>query len=206
MGHDVSMVHRLDGHYDQAGAWDVLADAKGELAFDIGANIGQSTKVLAKGFKKVVAFEPCQESFDILACEAPTNVTPVQIAVWSSTGDVELEEHTTSIATGQLTNGDGLHWGPKVGSRRVACRTLNKLVEDFGLPDFVKIDTEGSEVEIVIGGLQTLQRIPHMIIEVHAAENEAKIRNYLPRRWEKLEHDLRVGSPTRVNHFWLVSK
>lgn len=199
------MIQRLDAHFDQAGAWDVLTEARGELAFDVGANIGQSTKVLAKGFKKVIAFEPCRESFDILAVESPANVTPVQLAVWSSVGEIELEEHSYSITTGQLTYSDGLGWGEKVGTRTVPSRTLNKLAEDFGTPDFVKIDTEGSEVEVVIGGLEILRRVSHMIIEVHDAKNEQKIRNFLPRRWKKLEHDLRVGSPTRTNHFWLVT-
>jgi FkbM family methyltransferase len=200
------MIFRLDDHQDQAGAWDVISQASGDLAFDVGANIGQSTKVLANGFKKVIAFEPCLESFEILAVEAPHNVVPVQLAVGSVNGEIELEEHELSIRTGQLTAGDGLHWGRKVGTRQVPCRTLDRLVQDFGMPDFLKIDTEGSEVEVVRGGLGCCQNVRDMIIEVHSAGNEREIRELLfNREFTKLEHNLRVGSPIRVNHFWLVS-
>jgi FkbM family methyltransferase len=201
------VISRLDHHKDQAGAWDVLTAASGELAFDIGANIGQAARVLAAGFKKVIAFEPCIESFEILTVEAAYNVTPIQLAVSSASGRVELEEHAVSISTGQLTTSDGLHWGPKVGSRTVPSRTLDSLADDFGLPDFVKIDTEGHEVEVVRGGLGCLRHIPGVIIEVHRAENETLIRELLPDRdWTLLIHDLRISPPIRQNHFWMVSR
>lgn len=201
------MITRLDLHQDQAGAWDVISNATGNLAFDIGANIGQSTKVLANGFKKVVAFEPCQESFEILATEMPFNVSPVQLAVSSVDGRVELEEHAYSISTGQLTAGDGLSWGKKVGTRLVTARKLDQLVMDWGYPDFVKIDTEGSEVEIVRGGISTLTDMPSFIIEVHRAENEQVIRDLLPHRdFKKLTHHPSIAPRLRRDHFWLVSR
>lgn len=199
-------MNRLDHHKDQAGAWDVLEAAHGDLAFDVGANIGQSTKVLHLGFKKVIAFEPCMESYEILDVEAPPNVLPIMMAVWSSNGEIELEEHENSIQTGQLTISDGLFWGKKVGSRTVRAATLDYLSMIYGQPDFVKIDTEGSEIEVVTGGVNTLTDTPSFIIEVHKAENEGPLRDLLStRKFQKLEHDLRLHSETRRNHFWLVS-
>lgn len=201
------MIFRLDDHKDQAGAWDVLEAAQGELAYDIGANVGQSTKVLSAGFKKVIAFEPCLESWEILQVEAPANVLPIMLAVSSVDGEIVLEEHSVSIGTGQLTKGDGLHWGHKVGSRVVPSLTLDTLVNHYGMPDFVKIDTEGSEVEIVRGGMKTLAEVEHLIIEVHHAGNEKPIRGMLPmHHFKKLEHNMRISSPIRQNHFWLVSR
>lgn len=200
-------MNRLDHHRDQAGAWDVLAAAHGDLAFDVGANIGQSTKVLHLGFVKVIAFEPCLESYDILQVEAPPNVIPINVAVWSSIGEIELEEHENSISTGQLTIGDGLFWGKKVGSRTVRSMTLDYLAEVYGQPDFVKIDTEGSEIEVVKGGMHMLKKVPSIIIECHAEPNGPMLMDMLPRfSWRKLEHDLRVGSPTRANHYWIVGE
>lgn len=199
------MIRRLDAHKDQAGAWDVLEQASGDLAFDVGANVGQSTKVLALGFRKVIAFEPCMESYEILDVEAPANVMPICMAVWSSNGEIELEEHENSISTGQLTASDGLHWGKKVGTRVVRAATLDYLAMVYGTPDFVKIDTEGSEVEVVKGGLSALRGVPNVIIECHKAENGPIIMDMLPWfSWRKLEHELRVGSPTRANHYWIV--
>lgn len=198
-------MHRLDAHFDQAGAWAVLENASGSLAFDVGANIGQSTKVLARGFKKVVAFEPCQESYDILAVEMPHNVQTVQAAVSSESGQVTLQEAQASIQTGQLVSHEGLAWGPLVGTRTVTSHTLADLVDSFGQPDFVKIDTEGHEVEIVKGGVECLSLTPHMIIEIHKAGNDQLIMDLLTHtKFTKLEHDLRISSPVRQNHFWIV--
>lgn len=199
------MITRLDSHSDQAGAWDVLRNATGDLCFDIGANIGQSTKVLAKGFKRVIAFEPCLESFDILQVEMPQNVTPVQIAVSSRTGDIVLCEAAHSITTGQLVTGEGLAWGALTGSRKVPARALNRLVTDFGMPDFIKIDTEGHEVEIVRGGLECLRAVPSFIIEIHKEENEELIRELLPKtQWVKLTHAATVHPAFVKDHFWIV--
>ena len=65
---------RLDDHQDQAGAWDVIENAKGHLAFDVGGNIGQAATVLANRIKQVVSLEPCAESCEILKAESPQKV------------------------------------------------------------------------------------------------------------------------------------
>lgn len=196
---------RLDDHEDAGGAWEHLK-GYGNLAFDIGANIGQAAKVLAVGYKTVIAFEPCQESFVALNAECPFNVIRRNIAISDHIGSVELDEMSYSISTGQLTTGSGLSWGVPVGKRKVSCTTLNQIAGLYGQPDFIKIDTEGHEVNIVIGGLDTLNKTQRFIIEVHAAENELPIRMMLPdRKFFKLSEPFYVSPEIRANHFWLQS-
>ena len=186
-----------------------MQHAQGMLAFDIGANIGQSTRVLAENFVKVIAFEPCIESYEILAREAPRCVEAVWTAVSSQSGHVVLTETAQHIETGQLTTGIGLHWGPVVGERKVPAITLDQATEQYGTPNFVKIDTEGHEVEVVHGGQVLLStEFPTLLIEVHRKENEQILRDLLlGYNIEKLEHEsLRPESEIRQNHFWLFAE
>jgi FkbM family methyltransferase len=198
---------RLDHHQDQAGAWDVLKAARGILAFDVGANIGQATRVLAERFGHVVAFEPCVESFEILAAEMPTKVDCLNVAVSDHEGELTLTETAHSIRTGQLTTGEGLAWGAAVGERTVPCVTLDTMVEKFGPPDFVKIDTEGAEIGVLEGAQRTLaEHRPRVIVEVHREENGPLVRALLSDYdLTELRHGdyVRQGGHTWCNHFWL---
>lgn len=196
-------INRLDDHRDQAGAWDVMCDARGHLAFNIGANIGQAARVLAPNFATVIAMEPCRESFEILLEESAPNVVPIMAAVSAQAGSVELTESAFSITTGQLTTGPGLAWGATLGVRSVDSVTVDDMVDHYGRPDFVNIDTEGHEVEVLRGWSR-----PHdcqVLIEVHRADNEDEVRDLWGGPLRKLSHHRSVGSTAFNNHFWLTT-
>ena len=199
-------MRRLDNHRDPDHVWSIMENAMGILAFDVGANIGQSTKTLAENFERVIAWEPCIESFEILSNEAPRCVICAFGAISDHDGEVALTETQQHIETGQLTTGEGLQWGPMIGERKVPCITLDHAAMDFGNPSFVKIDTEGHEIEVVRGGQLLLStEFPKLLIEVHRKENEQILRDLLMGyNIEKLEHEsLRPESEIRQNHFWL---
>src|SRR5260370_16376700 len=120
-------MHRLDEHTDPVHVWQILIDAQGYRAFDIGANIGQSTRVLAKNFVQVIALEPCKESYQFLSQEKAINVIAIPYAASSHGGVVTLNETATHIPTGQLTTGEGLHLGPSIGVRSLTSLPLYHL-------------------------------------------------------------------------------
>ena len=201
---------RLDGHYDQAGAHEFICAARGKVAWDVGANIGQTSRVLAQNFDQVLAFEPCAESYAILYDEMPSNVEALPVAVGRTDGTIRLDVAEYSINTGQLVSpGRPLPgWGDRRGSRKVPCRSLDSLLERNPPPDFVKIDVEGSEIEVLAGGPILFDQVrPDVIVEVHRAEHGAMVRDLLPGYdITELRHGTYItqGGTLHQNHYWLA--
>ena len=199
-------MRRLPDSTDAPSFAALIAAAKGNCVFDVGANIGQAAAVFARSFKHVYSFEPCKESVTILMVETPMNVVVIPKAVTDHLGTVTLTETENAIATGQLTTGTGLGWGPVVGERQVDAITLDHACTQFKTePDLVKVDTEGHEVQ-VLKGSKALIRRGHAVwlIEVHARENEDELRDLLDGyRIERIDHDYLVGSEQGRDHFYL---
>lgn len=157
-------------------------DATGYLAFDVGSNMGQSVgRMLERGFSKIVAFEPADESYEILERDygGDPKVSCQHLAVADHAGEISLAVRAAPICTGQLTatgmpyRGEGAgqpgmaNWGPDVGERHIPCQPLDTFMDTWGTPDFVKIDTEGGELKVLQGATRLLAKGPRLLIEFH---------------------------------------
>jgi FkbM family methyltransferase len=129
----------------------------GGLAFDIGAHLGnRSRALLALGFR-VVALEP-QPAFarrlEVLARGEPRlRVLPLAAAGRPGRLRLAVPAATPTVATAApafraLMEAEGVAYE---GEIEVEATTLDALVARFGVPDFVKIDAEGMEPEILEG-------------------------------------------------------
>lgn len=199
----------LAGATDPAVIERVLDTFHGELAFDVGANGGSVARRLARHFARVVAFEPCAESFADLARDLPDRITAVPQALSDEAGTVTLSETVSGSAHGELVTGDSLRysWGDPTGERQVEATTLDAAAARFGTPDFVKIDTEGHELRVVLGGMDLLQAgVTEVLIEVHAEGNGPRIMDLLPNlTWQTFRHPgYEPGSYGWANHFYLI--
>lgn len=127
-------------------------------AVDIGAHVGLWARGLTEKFDKVVAFEPCQEFADILLYNAPKISVVNRCALGERKGTVKLEVEADNTGSSHVARG--------------ATGDIPMLpLDDFGLNevDFVKIDVEGFELEVVKGGYETLKRnSPVIIVEQKA--------------------------------------
>jgi FkbM family methyltransferase len=130
----------------------------GSLVFDIGANVGNKTQVFRDLGAKVVAVEPHPDHLVHLRNRFP-DILVVPKAVGRAAGRAEMgfggELNLASLspkwiesvsATGRF---GGHVWDHLV---EVELTTLDNLAREYGTPDFVKIDVEGYESE-VLGGL-----------------------------------------------------
>jgi FkbM family methyltransferase len=129
----------------------------GDLVFDIGANVGQKTEVFLACGARVVAVEPNPLCRPILDYEFGSNkdVTLVGKAVGAQEGELDLNivgiATTASVLDDWKYLGAGYDGGGEARKVTVAVTTLDSLIAEFGVPDFVKIDVEGFEPEVMKG-------------------------------------------------------
>jgi len=128
----------------------------GDLCFDIGANVGEVSKVLLDIGAKVIAVEPqnqCIIKIKENIGENP-NLTILDSGVSSKDGELDFficpDAPTISTFSKKWKVGrfENFHW---TETKKVKVTTLDNLIGMFGLPKYCKIDVEGSEIDVLKG-------------------------------------------------------
>jgi FkbM family methyltransferase len=153
--------------------WTVIRDITGELAVDVGANIGQYTIPLASRFRRVLAIEPGLSNCSILS----RNI--------SRHGLVNVEIHRVAIAdfdgeTRMRSDPEySLNMGmSESGQPSPVCR-LDSLLKDEERIDLVKVDVEGAEWKVLDGARSIMPRIQRWLIELHNASRTGEFDSLL---------------------------
>lgn len=136
----------------------------GDLCFDIGANLGNRTKIFAKIVGSsgcVVSVEPQPYCMGILerAFCGLSQVTLEEKAIGDVPGRANMyisNENTLSSLSDAWINsvksskrfGDDTRWDRTIDVQVI---TLDSLIEKYGVPAFIKVDVEGFEREVVAG-------------------------------------------------------
>ena len=132
----------------------------GDLVFDIGANIGNRTRVFANLGARVVALEPLPQCYWALrwAFKFEPEVTIVRAAVsFDDTPKCLTQFEVDAISTLQQEWIRASEQSGRFGKLAVVreltvpCTTLDRLIEKYGVPAFTKIDVEGSEPDVLRG-------------------------------------------------------
>ena len=128
----------------------------GDLFFDIGAHLGEKSKKILDKNLKIVMLEPLPQCVKQLR-ENFKNINNVQIlekAVGRTVGNMKLEVNskipTISTMAKHWKNGrfSNQEWDQKIS---VEVTTLDRLIKIYGLPNYIKIDVEGFELDVILG-------------------------------------------------------
>ena len=139
-----------------------------EVAFDVGANVGDWTALLlarAPRLSRVFAFEPSRATFARLAARSfPASVSPQHMGLSSKPGTMPLYVMAEGSTGNSLYQRQGLEdgWGirPPEATETVALETLDRFCEQNGVEriDFLKIDAEGHDVDVLEGARESLRK------------------------------------------------
>jgi len=128
---------------------------KGNLVFDIGANVGRRTEVFIELGAKVICVEPQKACLQRLYESFGNNNKVIIVAkgIADVEGFAELyisENSIISTMSSKWKNEGRFAKGNKwVETEKIATTTLDYLLNQYGLPAFCKIDVEGFEKKVL---------------------------------------------------------
>ena len=142
---------------------------RGDVVFDIGANVGAYTFIMSKQVGnqgKVFSFEPNWINFyelnrNIVLNKATKNITALNMAL-SSSKRIDFFNYRDLEAGSSLhTFGKPVDFVGKIFVREyqqgICSLTIDQFVKEYNIPqvNHIKIDVDGIESKIIAGGVQT---------------------------------------------------
>ena len=164
-------------------------DFRGRNVYSIGSSGGDFTQFFAASVGKkgcVVAFEPNPNVYQHLkhriGRDIGSNVLAVNMCVGLAQGNSLLIVRNDDTGTGSID--------PDIQNQiisegdyheiNVPICSLDSYVASNGgkaYPNFIKIDAEGAEFDILKGAVRVLQSCPELFIEIHGATRAQKEKN-----------------------------
>jgi FkbM family methyltransferase len=174
---------------------------KGRVFVDVGANVGTWTRWLAPRFARVHAIEPNPEALPELRAHLPANAIVHEVAAWHCETILTFSRFAEPEHLSSFFQEEGINTGPKRGTIELPCCRIDSL--GIGGPvDFMKCDTEGAEIECLLGAEGLIQRDrPGLLVEVHSSRNFLALARLLA-NWEYLFTIVRHPDYQPFSHFW----
>ena len=146
---------------------------KEDVVVDVGAHMGFFALKVARKVKKVIAIEPDPDNFNFLLQNVCRNKLNDKVI----SQNVALGEHYGNIFLDRTAYGFGRTRSTTKKTPYLSkLRTLTGLLSEsnLGKASLIKIDTEGFELDVLEGSVETLQRDkPDLIIAAYHYPNES---------------------------------
>jgi len=162
---------------------------KGLIVYDIGSSSGTFTVFFSRNVGRqgrVIAFEPLEENCRALEDRAKrcrlTNIEIINLGIGNEHGYRNIAVRAGESATASMQEEIFSSIKSEIGStvRSIKIDTIDNLVLSRRIlsPDFVKIDVEGMEIEVLYGMEQVIMaKKPILFCEIHGIDLNNKRKN-----------------------------
>jgi FkbM family methyltransferase len=176
----------------------------GMVFYDLGANIGLFSLLAARlvgPSGKVFSFEPdgsvAARLYRNLARNGFENTTVIEAGVWSKSGEenfVAADLASPDHGVGRFrTENDAPAGSP------AKCIALDDFIKAALVPDAIKCDVEGAELEVFRGAEKLLEASrPWIVCEIHSQANDRALRGHLSQfgyRFEAVDENHLLATP-----------
>lgn len=171
----------------------------GDVVMDVGANVGLVSILLLKAepeLERIYAFEPLPDTFakmkhNLLLNGLPKKINPVNVGMSDKQGSFDFFLPGENEAASMQPNMDEFYMQESVDGRytgvkkmyKVQCKvtTLDEFVAENNIDrvNFIKIDVEGNEKNVLLGGINLLKRY-HPVIYTEMLRKHAARFGYHP--------------------------
>jgi len=198
---DKKMAQRLvQGQYPNADLIPLVERfvSPGNTLLDIGAHVGTFSLPFAPTVR-VIAFEPVHDTFALLEKNmgrVPGTHDVRNIGLGAQSGSASVAQRSASNAGAQtLAPGEGV--------------VVSTLDAEVSQADFIKIDVEGMEEDVLRGGVQLIERChPTILFEVHLSQlrshgsSPRALESFLRQRGYTLFFPLEKVSVMHLSRVW----
>lgn len=142
----------------------------GQVFYDVGANVGYYSLLASRyvgttGF--VVAFEPLPRNIEYLSRHARMNRLTNLVIIPKA-----LSDHSGRDNFSYANDASSCHIAPE-GNLEIMVTTLDKLLKEETIrpPNIIKVDIEGSEIDFLKGGIDSLiTHRPLIFMAIHSPQ------------------------------------
>jgi FkbM family methyltransferase len=172
---DILLLNELSEHW----AWYYFKPNRGDVVIDVGAHVGKyalpATRMVGEE-GKVIAIEAHPENFEALMRNISLNnfhnIIALNVAAYN-------ENHKKVLLAGSCDSQFSIKFRPKRNKFiEVETRTVDSIMQENGIDkaDWVKIDVEGAEIEVLEGMKDIINKSPDLkvLVEVFRG-NEHKV-------------------------------
>lgn len=155
-----------------------------KTAIDVGANVGEFSRLLAEHFDHVVAVEPDPRAFAILEKSVPSNVVCLRAAVAAVSGEVDFHLRPNTVQSSLLLEhpigGGDQADAPVIQTISTPCLSLDDILAQAHILRgdagklFVKVDVEGAEGRVLAGAFDSAFWSASWLVEIHDREREVE--------------------------------
>ena len=170
---------------------------EGDVIIDCGGFFGRFSRYVSKkvgNSGKILVFEPNPLNFLVLKEKVRTyrNVFPINKALFNE--ETELDMFSPKLSSNSSVFENQLS-SPSVSINKVKSVKLDDIINEFGIKkiDFIKMDIEGSEIEALEGGKETLKITNNLAIACYHKRNGTTTGEILKPVLEKMGLKVKIG-------------